>query len=68
MADRDLLANNKREALRIGGRFMRNVQNTAVLHIGSGTDPDLIHVTPDRNKRPDADVILHNHITDDNTA
>ncbi len=47
---------------------MRNVQNTAVLHIGSGTDPDLIHVTPDRNKRPDADVILHNHITDDNTA
>lgn len=47
---------------------MRNVQNAAVLYISTGTNADLIHITPDRNQRPDAHVVPHYDITDHNTA
>ncbi len=44
------------------------MQNATVLNIGTGANRHIVYISPDGDKRPDADVVGHSDITNDHAA
>jgi hypothetical protein len=64
VADGYVPADEKGRALGIGGPAMAHVQDGTVLHVGSGTDADPVHIAPDHHLGPDGGFIAQFHVAD----
>ncbi|BBZ89471.1 hypothetical protein R1N_42330 [Enterobacter asburiae] len=47
---------------------MRDMQNAAVLNIGTGANRHIVNISPDGDEGPDADIIGHSDIAEHHAA
>src|SRR5690606_33683279 len=57
VADGHIIADDQGVAVGVEGPGVGNVQHAAILHAGTGTDADTVHVPPDHRHGPDRTVL-----------
>lgn len=65
VTDSDIVANGKRGTARIPARFMTDMQYGQVLHVGTRTNHNAVHVTTNHRTRPDRGIVSQRHISHD---
>ena len=65
MPDSDIGADRQWRAGRLVAGAMADMQHAEILHIGTGTDTDMVDVAADHNAGPDRGVIAEHDVADD---